>query len=280
MELLLGAIGRKSNHISHKLKAGVSLLCFTKNNKEISGSSSLRMIGRNKTPAFAGVQSQEALLPVRFKCLASLPHEGEVIMKRLSLIVVCFLALTKLSAQIVPLYGEVYDEVNNRLLSKQWVSSDGHYRQEVIENGITSIIIYRADTNKFYRLDTQNKTYLVIPMEQLQNANGMLGMKVQESANTTTEFIGNEEVEGKMCDHYRYTTVTTLTNGRTQTTIYDQWLYPPYNTWVRQTVGQFGSDRQILRNVTTGAQPNHLFELPSDYRELSIPGGLFNIFSN
>ena len=201
-------------------------------------------------------------------------------MKRISLIVMCFLALTKVSAQVVPLYGEVYDEVNNKLLSKQWISSDGHYRQEVIENGVTTITIYRADTKKFYRLDTRNKTYLVIPMEQLQNANGMLGVKIQESASTKTEYIGKEEVEGKMCDHYRYTTVTTLTNGRTETTIYDQWLYPPYNTWIRQTVGPLGSDRQILRNVTTGPQPNNLFEIPRDYKELSIPGGFLNMLPN
>ena len=55
------------------------------------------MIGRIKTPAFAGVQSQEALLPVRFKRATSRPHEVEVIMKRESVfLVIALLAIMTL----------------------------------------------------------------------------------------------------------------------------------------------------------------------------------------
>jgi len=60
------------------------------------------MIGRIKTPAFAGVQSQEASLPVRFKRATSRPHEVEVIMKRKCV----FLAIALLAILAVSAYAQ------------------------------------------------------------------------------------------------------------------------------------------------------------------------------
>jgi hypothetical protein len=181
-------------------------------------------------------------------------------------------ALTSV-AQVVPHYAEVFNERTNQLNSKQWVSAAGHYRQEVTDQSGTFINIFRRDSMTIYRLDVSKKTYMAIPFSQFGNPNSILGMNLQERADTKTEFIGQEEVEGKMCDHYRYTTVTRLANGQSETTIYDQWIYKPLNTWIRQTVGTYGDPREVLRNIAQGEQPAHLFEIPRDYSAMSLPGG-------
>jgi hypothetical protein len=178
------------------------------------------------------------------------------------------------TAQVVPYYGEVYYEKTNKLASKMWVSANGNYRQEVTDNTGTFVNIFRRDSMTVYRLDMAKKTYMAFPFSQLSNSNSMFGMKIQENANTKSEFIGQETVEGKTCDHWRYTTTTTLTNGQKQTTIYDQWIYKPLNTWIRQTVGTYGSDPEVLRNIAQGQQPAHLFEIPKDFKGSSLPAGM------
>jgi hypothetical protein len=195
-------------------------------------------------------------------------------MKRISFITFCLAAVAlTAAAQVVPHYGEVFNESTNQLMSKQWVSAAGHYRQEVTDQSGTFINIFRRDSMTIYRLNPSNKTYMAISFSQVASPNSMFGMKIEESANTKTEFIGQEEVEGKMCDHYRHTTVTRLAGGQSETTIYDQWIYKPLNTWIRQTVGAYGSNREVLRNIRQGAQPAQLFEIPKDYKAMSLPGG-------
>jgi hypothetical protein len=200
-------------------------------------------------------------------------------MKRLSFITVFLLAvLVTAQAQVVSYYGEVYeDRPGGRLKCKIWVSAEGNYRQEVTDNTGTFVNIFRHDTMTVYRLDMAKKTYITFPFSQFPNANSMFGMKIQESSNTKSEFIGQEVVEGKTCDHWRYTTTTVLTNGRSETTIYDQWIYKPLNTWIRQTVGPNGSDPEVLRNIVQGQQPAHLFEIPRDFKDMSPTSGLMEM---
>ena len=203
-------------------------------------------------------------------------------MKRLLIITVCLAAVVlTATAQVVPYYGEVYeDRQGGKLKCKMWVSAEGNYRQEVTDKSGTFVNIFRHDSMAVYRLDMAKKTYMVLSFSQLSNPNSMFGMKMEESANTKSEFIGQEVVEGKTCDHWRYTTTTVLTNGQSQTTIYDQWIYKPLNTWIRQTVGLYGSDPEVLRNITQGQQPDHLFEIPKDFKGMSLPaGGMMEMFT-
>jgi len=202
-------------------------------------------------------------------------------MKRLSFITVCLVAVAlTATAQVVPYYGEVYeDRSGGKLKCKMWVSAEGNYRQEVTDNAGTFVNIFRRDSMTVYRLDMAKKTYMSFPFSQLSNSNSMFGMQMQESANTKAEFIGQETVEGKPCDHYRYTTVTRLANGQSETTIYDQWIYKPLNTWIRQTVGAYGSDPEVLRNIAQGQQPAHLFEIPRDFKGSSLPAGMLEMMT-
>jgi hypothetical protein len=196
-------------------------------------------------------------------------------MKRLSFITVfLFFAAVTAKAQSVPYYGEVYeDRPNGKLKSKMWVSAADNFRQEVTDKSGTFVNIFRRDSMTVYRLDMAKKTYMAIPFSQVSDPNSLFGMKMQESANTTSKFIGEEVVEGKTCDHWRYTTVTKLANGQSQTTIYDQWIYKPLNTWIRQTTGAYGDSPEVLRNIVQGAQPAHLFEIPKDFKGSSLPAG-------
>jgi len=203
-------------------------------------------------------------------------------MKRLLFITISLLAvIVTAQAQVVPYYGEYYeDRPGGKLKSKIWVSAEGNYRQEVTDKTGTFVNIFRRDTMTVYRLDMAKKTYMSFPFSQFPNANSAFGIKMQESANTKSEFIGQEEVEGKMCEHWRYTTTTVLTNGKSQITIYDQWIYKPLNTWIRQTVGPNGSDPEVLRNIVQGQQPANLFEIPKDFKNTSLPGGMMELFMN
>ena len=193
-------------------------------------------------------------------------------MKRLSFITACLVAVAlTATAQPVPLYGEVYMENSGKLMQKIWSSAKGNFRSEMTnDDGSSMTVIFRQDSAKFYALDASTKTYMIIPGQNMTNS--ILGAKVEDGRNTTRKFIGREEVEGKMCDHYEITITTTLTNGRQETGIIHEWIYQPVNSWIKRKEGAF-DEAQVMRNIVTGSQPDHLFEIPRDYKAMGLPAG-------
>ncbi len=193
-------------------------------------------------------------------------------MKRLLLLAVCLaIGAATAQAQVVPYYADVFqDRPGGKLLSREWVSAEGNFRQEVVENG--AVHIFRRDSMVMYILNPTQKTVMTMAWSQISDPNAMFGMRMTESENRTAEFVRTEDVEGYECDYWVYKTVTNMTNGQSQTTEYHHWIYKPLNTWIRQTT-QGGGDPHIKRNIRQGPQSASLFEIPRDYTRTAMPGG-------
>jgi hypothetical protein len=176
-------------------------------------------------------------------------------------------------AQVVPHYSEVYEErPGGKLLTKEWVSAEGNFRQEGTKDGDgTYIHIFRRDSMMMYVLDPAKKTVMTMAWSQISDPNKMFGMKMTESENTKAEFIKTENVEGYECDYWKYTTTTVTTTGHRETTYYHQWMYKPLNTWIRQSTDVYGRDPHIKRNIAQGAQAASLFTVPRDYKRMALP---------
>ena len=186
---------------------------------------------------------------------------------------------TTASAQVkaVPHYGEIYGKNSNKLLGKEWFSKDKVRAERMSDDGKTRVFIYRIDSAKFWMLNAEQKTCMEIPLSQLGNY-GILGIEVAGTSRTS-EFLGKEMVEGYECNHNRVTIITMLANGTQDKGGYDEWIYPPYNMWIMRQDGPY-DEAQVMRNIVAGPQPDHLFELPSDYKVVNLPiGGLMDMLT-
>jgi acid stress-induced BolA-like protein IbaG/YrbA len=196
-------------------------------------------------------------------------------MKRLLFIAVILLTTVTTQAQI-SFYGEIWeDRPGGKLLSRNWTSG-GNYRQETPRtDGTFGIIIYRADSLKYWMLDPTKKAAMTIPKSQM-NVNGVVGMKVEDGHNVTRKLLGMENVEGYECEHYEVTVVTRMANGTEQKHIRHEWIYPPLGSWLRYEDGE----RMVMRNWAIGPQPASRFEIPRDYTVRANPltgGGLMEM---
>ncbi len=197
-------------------------------------------------------------------------------MKRLLLIAAILLTAVTAQAQI-SFYGEIWeDRPGGKLKSKNW-TADGHFRQETSHSdGTTNVVIYRADSLKYWMLNPAKKTAMTMPKSQM-NTNAVIGMKVEDGRNVTRKLLGLESVEGYECEHYEITTVTRMANGTEQRNVRYEWVYPPLGSWLRYEDGE----RLIMRNWAVGPQPASLFVVPGDYavraNPLSTEGGIMGI---
>lgn len=189
-------------------------------------------------------------------------------MKRLLLIAVC-LASVVATAQVqkIPYYAEVYNEKTDKLAYKEWRSAEGHLRQEQPRNDGTSLItIYRADSLKFYTIAEKTKTVAELPFSKLTPGE-MLG--VVKDAGSTREFLRRETVEGYDCAVYKIIKHRALANGQSEESYHTEWYYEPLDLVIRY-VESLNAMNNITRNIRQGAQPAHLFELPTDYKNFDM----------
>ena len=196
-------------------------------------------------------------------------------MKRVSLIAVMLVAATfsavaqNSSAGNKPTvsYSGVYYK-DNKLHSKTYASvADGNIRtrgEHVDEKtGEPYIIIIRMDSMAMYTLYPKTKTGNVMSVTSLMNIGNMGGNKVKS---TKTELKGRANIEGYDCGYYIDYTVTELANGREEQGCFEYWLYEPLGVQM-QYKEACGYDTPItLKNFQQGAQPDHLFEIPKDYK--------------
>jgi len=164
-------------------------------------------------------------------------------------------------AQGMNLYYESFNERTNQLVSKVWMDANGNQR---VENPASpgDFMINRIDVTTriitVYSFNGRTKTYTRITIVPDTAGAGMV-----------ETFLGQEMVEGRMCNHYRITWT-----GRSE--VEEQWRDPTlHNLPIRQRVGS--EPPTVTRNIRQGTQPAHLFEIPSDFREQSLPDlqGLF-----
>jgi len=180
-------------------------------------------------------------------------------MKRI-LTVIAFLAIS-LTA-VVPqaqaqVYYESFNERTNQLSSKVWMDANGNMRveQPAYPGDFTiSRIDLTTGIITMYRCNGRTKTYTRMTINPHVEGAGMVDT-----------LLGQEMVEGRMCNHYR----TTWT-GRSE--VEETWRDPTLNDLaIRTRIGN--EPPTVIRNIRQGTQPAHLFEIPSDFREqvLNIP---------
>ena len=199
-------------------------------------------------------------------------------MKRtILLIIVCIKIAVTANAQLngmLPCYSEVQEEHSNKIRSKQWVSTDKFRLETPNDDGTMSVIIYRADSAKFYNLDMERKTWISFLLSQITEGTlSGIGALVVENHNVKKTFIKQEDVEGYMCNHYRFETTTPHAGGTTSYADWEEWIYEPYKTWIRHSDDLTDGQYVVRRNIVMGAQPEHLFEIPKDFKGMALPGG-------
>jgi hypothetical protein len=203
-------------------------------------------------------------------------------MKRISFITLCLVALALTAkAQIIPHYGETCEKGSGKLRGKAWISAVGFRQETPNENGKTNIIIYRVDSAKVFILNTDKKTWMAFSLSQLTSGklSGVAAFE-RESHNVKRTFINEEEAEGKMCNHYRVETATALKGGTTDRADWEEWIYEPDRIWRQRTDDVKAGGYLVHRNIKTGEQPAHLFEIPKDFKGSYLPaGGMLEMFT-
>jgi hypothetical protein len=196
-------------------------------------------------------------------------------MKRILFIVAILLAAITAQAQVVPHYAETYEDETGKLAFKLWASSRSNFRQEQLgDDGKTMIVIFRADSAKFYLLSAEKKTYMSFSRSQA-GAGKLWGIEAMETASRSYEkkFLGRETIEGYDCAHNRITQTSTNKAGVKEGVTTEEWFYEPYKLAIRSTNLARGKGYWIMRNIAVGEPPAHLFEIPTDYKGMPVPAG-------
>jgi len=203
-------------------------------------------------------------------------------MKQLLFIILCLLATAlavKAQNQMKVSYSGTQYWSNGKLYAKEWVSvANGNLRlrseRPDEQTGQTTITIFRQDSAKFYMLKPANKTAMVLPMSQIQGGmNSMLGLDIEVSRTRKTELLGREMIEGFDCGHYLSTGTSTLTTGTESSGCYEYWLHEPLGVTMQHKEGCGYMPPITLKNFQQGTQPDHLFEIPKDYKVITLPAG-------
>lgn len=174
----------------------------------------------------------------------------------IALTVMALALVPQIMAQTVsaPMYWETFDERTGRLINKVWTDANGNQR---IENVATpdEFTINRIDVRTraitMNRCNSRTKTYTSITINPDVEGAGMV-----------ETLIGQEMVEGRMCNHYRITWT-----GKSE--VREEWRDPAlHNLPIRSRDGN--NPPTVTRNIRQGAQPAHLFEIPRDYTGQSV----------
>lgn len=145
---------------------------------------------------------------------------------------------------------------------------DSLSRHEMNQGGRKVILINHPDKGVTWTLMPQEKSYLEMPIDQ-EDIDEMPDNWNQELIKGGRA-LGSETINGIKCNKYEL-----VDEGEKIT----YWIAKKEGIPVRVVT----SDSEVnYRNIRTGQQPDHLFQIPADYRKFAmpqIPGmpGMFNI---
>ncbi|MCS2892839.1 hypothetical protein NXY11_10130 [Parabacteroides faecis] len=209
-------------------------------------------------------------------------------MKKWTLLLLTVLSGIPAAQAQISFYGE-WCYSNGELISKTWVSPEGARSESIDEKtGEKFIILCFLKTKKVYALFEDKKTgFLINDITKFAGTNQMVGLDLVSHEQSHTEYLGNEEVDGRMCKKYHFyrTHINNLTGEAEREGADLEWIYEPmkasnYNGCVAQKPGGQYDRLQVLRNIRQGPQPAHLFELPDGYKITEMPdGGIMELFS-
>jgi hypothetical protein len=142
-------------------------------------------------------------------------------------------------------------------LSGKIYNAPGKARMETKD----AITIARVDKNIAWVLMPGQKTYMEMPLTSSSVVAG--GDKMP--GEIERKLIGKETIDGKAVDKY----YIVYTAGPKTEAIYS-WILSDAGIPVK-TVAENGSWQVEYKNINVGAQPDSLFEVPSDYSKFSLP---------
>jgi hypothetical protein len=126
-----------------------------------------------------------------------------------------------------------------------------------------SSTIVRKDINKVWMIMTAQKAYMEMPgvtEEQTQT------VEEKVKGEMSRKKIGNETIDGHPATKYEVTAKV----GDNVSQIY-QWWATDINFPVK-TAAVDGSWSMEYKDIKTGGQPDSLFEIPSGYKKMTVPG--------
>lgn len=139
-------------------------------------------------------------------------------------------------------------------------------RMEGEEKGKKSIVIIRFDRKVMWSLMPDQKMYVELPWaSQGEWATFVQGADVQRQP------LGAEQVGAYHCDKSR---VQVTLQGKVYASL--EWRAKELNGFVVKTQDEKGQWSSEYQNVQLGPQDPALFEVPADYKKLSLGGMLQN----
>jgi outer membrane lipoprotein-sorting protein len=154
----------------------------------------------------------------------------------------------------------VTSQANTAVKTNTKIFVDGpKTRTEMEVNGMKSIAIMLTDKKVMYSIMPTQKMYFEMPLTDS-------GTPAQVDETAKWEPLGSETLNGQECLKYK---VTSTVKDHTTTMIY--WIAKADKLPVRMATedGQMVTD---WTNFKKGAQNAALFELPTDYKKMSMPG--------
>ncbi len=182
---------------------------------------------------------------------------------------VLFLCLTLLAvASIVSAAGYSADVVTTdkkgTTQSRMWVSYSLWAQRMEMPSQPNMVIIVRMDRKLVWNIDKESKMYMEITMRPGMGANTIAsGEKSPTEVERT--YLLTETVEGHVADKYQIT----YQNGGERTTHF-VWLLKDNNLFPVKT--QYKDSITVFKNLVFEEPPASMFEVPSGYQKMSIPG--------
>jgi hypothetical protein len=162
---------------------------------------------------------------------------------------------------------------NGRTMQMKYYVTPGAVRMEMAQNGTQMIMIMRIDCQVMWNIMPQQQMYMEMNIANLTR--GLGGAGGQNVVNAMSmpdtkvdrEKIGSEQVGQYMCDKYHFTVTTK--NGTYSGTM---WAARQLNDFPVKLVDDKTGATTEFRDINLGAQDASLFQPPSGYRKMTMPG--------
>jgi len=166
--------------------------------------------------------------------------------------------------QIPPFSADEIHTVKNKTTNFKVHAIPSAMRLEGEDKGRKTITIMRFDRKVLWNLIPDQKMYVELPWA----SQGEWASLIQD-AQANRQSLGPEQVGAYHCDKSR---VQVTIDGKVYTSF--QWTAKELNGFVVKTQDEKGQWSNEYQNVQLGPQDPSLFEVPADYKKISL-GGMF-----
>jgi outer membrane lipoprotein-sorting protein len=144
-------------------------------------------------------------------------------------------------------------------------SKGGRSRMEMSGEGREMITITRPDKNVVWMLMPATRTYMEMPLNRKRA--GISSQLSDPSVQTEKKFVANETVEGHPAKKYH---VTVIMDGKKEASGF-LWEATDMNNFPVKHQTEDGEITTVWKNVKRGGVSDSLFELPAEYKKMSMP---------